>query len=192
MTDRNGDGKVDEKDCKTTSKLCPDGSPMTDRNGDGKVDEKDCKTTSKLCPDGSPMTDRNGDGKVDDNDCKTTSKLCPDGSAMTDRNGDGKVDETDCTQKPNTPIEVLATQTCPNGSLMLDTNHDGVINPVDCIAPAQVLGETVTRTGSLPFTGSDAIGLLIAAALALGLGTVAMWISRRRSVAPEAPADDRQ
>ena len=58
------------------------------------------------------------------------------------------------------------------------------VNVASVATPAQAVGETASRpAGSLPFTGDDALDLVIVGALALGLGTVAMWISRRRPVA---------
>lgn len=60
---------------------------------------------------------------------------------------------------------------------------DGVSLPTTNKPGVQVLGEKVTRGGTLPFTGTDALGLATTSALFLLGGTVLLWLGRRRRTA---------
>jgi hypothetical protein len=169
--------------CDQSSPKCPDGSPIPPS---GKCDQ-----SSPKCPDGSPIPPSGKCGEDNGN-------KCPDGSTPVNGNCGSKKTQTPppttSTNQPPPPEQaVLGERTSggntpasstPDQQEVLGENAAGTESPASASPPASAnatQAENASSNKPLPFTGTDLIVVLLAAAIALAGG-----VALRRLAAHEA------
>jgi hypothetical protein len=165
-----------------TSTACP---PGTDHAGQNVTP---CDNPPNVCPAG---TDHAGQNVTP---CDNPPNVCPAGTDHAGQNvtpcdditvipGCVVTAENPCTTPPPGCEPTVANNFCSD--VLGEVNQkptvvDGVSLPTTNEPGVQVLGEKVTRGSTLPFTGTDAIGLATTSALFLLGGSVLLWLGRRR------------
>ena len=174
--------------CDQSTPKCPNGSPMPPS---GKCDE----STPNTCPNGSPMPEN---GK-----CDTGQQTCPNGSPMPPSGNCGNNTETpppttssntppppeqavlgERTSGGSTPASTPTSSTPADQQEVLGENAAGTESPASASPPASANATQTEKASSnkpLPFTGTDLIVVLLAAAIALAGG-----VALRRLAAHQA------
>ena len=168
--------------CNNPPSVCP---PGTDHAGQNV---SPCDNPPSVCP---PGTDHAGQNVTP---CDNPPSVCPPGTDHAGQNvtpcdditvipGCVVTAENPCTTPPPGCVGTVANNFC--SEVLGEVNQkptvvDGVSLPTTNKPGVQVLGEKVTRGSTLPFTGTDAIGLVTTSALFLLGGSVLMWLGRRR------------
>ena len=168
----------------TPPQTCPNGSPMPPS---GK-----CDTGQQTCPNGSPMPEN---GKCDN------GQTCPNGSPMPPSGNCGSKNTetpppTTSSNTPPPPEQAVLGERTSGGSTpastptandqqeVLGENAAGTESPASASPPASANAAQAEKASSnkpLPFTGTDLIVVLLAAAIALAGG-----VALRRLAAHQA------